>query len=69
MSLLSLAQPCKLELAQAGAVVSYTPERGIRLSQLQRDVEYLKDRYRSDAKGKSEGRLIMRCALDSPLFT
>ena len=38
----------------------YTPEIGVTLSELRKDVEFLKLRYSLDLKGKSEGRLILR---------
>lgn len=38
----------------------YTPEDGLTLDMLRRDVHFLKLRYELDAKGKSEGRLILR---------
>ena len=38
----------------------YTPEIGVTLSELRKDVEFLKLRYSLDFKGKSEGRLILR---------
>ena len=41
----------------------YTPERGIDLDMLRNDVKYLKRRYALDAKGKSEGRLVLRSVL------
>lgn len=43
-----------------GAVIVYAPETGISLSGLESDVEWLKNRYKRDVKGKSEGRLIVR---------
>lgn len=44
----------------------YTPEVGISLKTLLKDMEHLKTRYRLDVKGKSEGRLVLRCV--SSLF-
>lgn len=44
----------------AGAVLVYTPEVGIGLNQLSKDVEFLKKRFKLDVKGKSEGRLVIR---------
>ena len=41
----------------------YTPEVGITLKDLQKDVDFLKLRYSLDEKGKAEGRLILRYAL------
>lgn len=40
----------------------YTPEEGINLDGLRQDVKFLKNRYHLDAKGKSEGRLVIRYA-------
>lgn len=39
----------------------YTPEGGISLDMLRRDVKFLKTRYMLDLPGKSEGRLVIRC--------
>ena len=47
---------------QTGAVCFYTPEKGVSLEQLRKDVEFLKLRYSLDVKGKAEGRLILRSA-------
>jgi 6-phosphofructokinase 1 len=44
----------------AGAAVVYTPEEGIRLGQLARDVDFLRKRYMANKKGRSEGRIIIR---------
>lgn len=38
----------------------YTPETGISLKLLQEDVQFLRNRYMLDTKGKSEGRLVIR---------
>lgn len=38
----------------------YTPEHGMSLDLLRKDVKYLKTRYALDEKGKSEGRLVIR---------
>lgn len=43
-----------------GAVLVYTPEVGINLRTLLDDVEFLKERYALDEKGKSEGRLVIK---------
>lgn len=43
-----------------GAVLVYTPEEGISLKTLLEDVEFLKERYKLDEKGKQEGRLVIR---------
>ena len=47
--------------SQTGAVLVYTPEIGITLDQLRRDVKFLRTRYELDEKGKAEGRLVIRC--------
>ncbi|KAI5121210.1 hypothetical protein M0805_007220 [Coniferiporia weirii] len=52
-----------------GAVCFYTPEVGITLDRLQKDVQFLKLRYSLDVKGKSEGRLILRNEASSSVFT
>lgn len=45
-----------------GACLVYTPEHGMSLDTLRRDVKFLKTRYSLDVKGKSEGRLVIRYA-------
>lgn len=45
-----------------GASLVYTPEEGIDLDMLKRDVKFLKTRYSLDVPGKSEGRLVIRLA-------
>jgi hypothetical protein len=40
----------------------YTPEVGVHLDTLRDDVKFLKRRYALDEKGKSEGRLVIKCA-------
>ncbi|KAL7279222.1 hypothetical protein ACG7TL_007062 [Trametes sanguinea] len=52
-----------------GACIVYTPERGIDLDMLRNDVKYLKRRYALDAKGKSEGRLVLRNEVASQVYT
>ncbi|KAI0775182.1 6-phosphofructokinase [Trametes elegans] len=52
-----------------GACIVYTPERGINLDMLRNDVKYLKRRYALDAKGKSEGRLVLRNENSSEVYT
>lgn len=52
---------------KTGASLVYTPEQGIDLDLLRDDVKFLKLRYGLDAKGKSEGRLVVRYVL--PLFS
>ena len=46
----------------------YTPEVGITLKDLQKDVDFLKLRYSLDEKGKAEGRLILRYVLYPLLY-
>ncbi|EST05664.2 Phosphofructokinase domain protein [Kalmanozyma brasiliensis GHG001] len=53
----------------AGAVLVYTPEVGIGLQQLGKDVNFLKKRFLLDVKGKSEGRLVIRNEKSSEVFT
>ncbi|KAF8313509.1 phosphofructokinase-domain-containing protein [Cantharellus anzutake] len=53
----------------AGAVLVYTPEVGINLGMLTFDVKHLKNRYRLDIKGKSEGRLVLRNEKASEVYT
>jgi 6-phosphofructokinase 1 len=43
----------------SGAITSYIPEEGINLRRIQRDVEHLKERYKSD-KVVNEGRVVIR---------
>ncbi|SCV74134.1 BQ2448_6566 [Microbotryum intermedium] len=52
-----------------GANLVYTPENGISLGMLQRDVEFLKKRYSQDVAGKSEGRLIILAEKASKTYT
>ncbi|TBU48824.1 6-phosphofructokinase [Dichomitus squalens] len=52
-----------------GACIVYTPERGIDLDMLRNDVKYLKRRYALDAKGKNEGRLVIRNEVASTVYT
>ncbi|BEJ12888.1 hypothetical protein CspHIS471_0300620 [Cutaneotrichosporon sp. HIS471] len=52
-----------------GALLVYTPEQGINLSCLVEDVEFLKERYALDEKGKSEGRLVIRSEKSSSVYT
>ncbi|KAI9061301.1 6-phosphofructokinase [Trametes sanguinea] len=52
-----------------GACIVYTPERGIDLDMLRNDVKFLKRRYALDAKGKSEGRLVLRNEVASQVYT
>ncbi|KAH9945161.1 6-phosphofructokinase [Epithele typhae] len=52
-----------------GACIVYTPERGIDLDMLRNDVKFLKRRYALDAKGKAEGRLVLRNEVASNVYT
>lgn len=45
---------------QVGGVLCYTPEDGISLDLLRKDVEFLRRRYELDQHGKSEGRLVIK---------
>ncbi|KAG6334893.1 hypothetical protein ID866_4202 [Astraeus odoratus] len=51
-----------------GASLVYTPERGMDLDLLREDVQFLKLRYGLDAKGKSEGRLVIRNECASSVY-
>jgi 6-phosphofructokinase 1 len=48
---------------QTGASIVYTPEQGMNLDTLRQDVKFLKIRYGMDARGKSEGRMVIRSIL------
>ncbi|KAG5651348.1 hypothetical protein H0H81_009011 [Sphagnurus paluster] len=52
-----------------GACLVYTPEVGMSLDMLRRDVRFLKTRYGLDEKGKSEGRLVIRNEVASSVYT
>ncbi|TFK28096.1 6-phosphofructokinase [Coprinopsis marcescibilis] len=52
-----------------GASLVYTPEDGMTLDMLRRDVRYLKTRYSLDLPGKSEGRLVIRNEKSSEVYT
>ncbi|KAF8557460.1 6-phosphofructokinase [Imleria badia] len=52
-----------------GASLVYTPEQGMDLDLLRDDVKFLKLRYGLDAKGKSEGRLVIRNECASTVYT
>ncbi|KAG6840606.1 hypothetical protein C0991_005647 [Blastosporella zonata] len=52
-----------------GACIVYTPESGMNLDMLRRDVKFLKTRYSLDEKGKSEGRLVIRNEAASSVYT
>ena len=48
-------------MIKTGACMVYTPEHGMDLDLLRNDMKFLKTRYGLDVKGKSEGRLVIRC--------
>ncbi|KAF8896399.1 PFK protein [Infundibulicybe gibba] len=52
-----------------GACLVYTPEQGMDLDTLRRDVRFLKTRYSLDIKGKSEGRLVIRNEAASSVYS
>ncbi|KAF9468115.1 phosphofructokinase domain-containing protein [Collybia nuda] len=52
-----------------GACLVYTPEVGMNLDTLRRDVKFLKTRYSLDVKGRSEGRLVIRNEAASSVYT
>ncbi|KAG7089619.1 hypothetical protein E1B28_011285 [Marasmius oreades] len=52
-----------------GASLVYTPEHGIGLDTLRRDVRFLKTRYTLDEKGRAEGRLVIRNEAASEVYT
>ncbi|KAG2140125.1 phosphofructokinase domain-containing protein [Suillus clintonianus] len=52
-----------------GASIVYTPEQGMNLDTLRQDVKFLKIRYGLDAKGKSEGRMVIRNECASTVYT
>ncbi|EGO24314.1 hypothetical protein SERLADRAFT_361445 [Serpula lacrymans var. lacrymans S7.9] len=52
-----------------GASLVYTPEHGMNLDTLRADVRFLKRRYGLDAKGRSEGRLVIRNETASSVYT
>ncbi|KAJ7170647.1 phosphofructokinase domain-containing protein [Mycena crocata] len=52
-----------------GACLVYTPEDGMNLDTLKRDVRFLKARYKLDVKGKAEGRLVIRNEVASSVYT
>ncbi|KAF8905050.1 6-phosphofructokinase [Gymnopilus junonius] len=53
----------------SGASLVYTPEVGMTLDMLRKDVRYLKTRYSLDVPGKSEGRLVIRNEAASQVYT
>ncbi|KIK91477.1 hypothetical protein PAXRUDRAFT_830827 [Paxillus rubicundulus Ve08.2h10] len=52
-----------------GASLVYTSEQGMDLDLLRQDVKFLKIRYGLDAKGRSEGRLVIRNECASSVYT
>ncbi|WOO80862.1 ATP-dependent 6-phosphofructokinase [Vanrija pseudolonga] len=52
-----------------GAVLLYTPEEGVSLRRLLDDVDFLKERYALDERGKSEGRLVIKSEKASSVYT
>lgn len=52
-----------------GASIVYTPEQGMSLDTLRQDVKFLKIRYGLDAKGRSEGRMVIRNECASTVYT
>lgn len=52
-----------------GASIVYTPEQGMNLDTLRQDVKFLKIRYGMDARGKSEGRMVIRNECASTVYT
>ncbi|KAF8149841.1 6-phosphofructokinase [Crassisporium funariophilum] len=52
-----------------GASLVYTPEGGMDLDMLRRDVRFLKTRYALDVPGRSEGRLVIRSEAASQVYT
>ncbi|KAI0309918.1 phosphofructokinase domain-containing protein [Amylostereum chailletii] len=52
-----------------GASLVYTPERGIDLDLLRRDVKFLKIRYGLDLRGKNEGRVVIKNEQASQVYT
>jgi 6-phosphofructokinase 1 len=53
----------------SGALVCYIPETGMSLEMVAEDVRFLKQRYQADAKGKSEGRLVIRSEKSSKVYS
>lgn len=49
-----------MAMSKTGACLVYTPEEGMNLDMLRRDIKFLRTRYALDAPGKSEGRLVIR---------
>ncbi|KAJ8072531.1 6-phosphofructokinase, alpha subunit [Marasmius tenuissimus] len=52
-----------------GASLVYTPEHGIGLDTLRRDVRFMKTRYKLDEKGRAEGRLVIKNEAASEVYT
>jgi 6-phosphofructokinase 1 len=53
----------------SGALICYIPELGMNLGMVAEDVKFLKQRYSADARGKSEGRLVIRSERASSVYT
>ncbi|GAA98929.1 uncharacterized protein L969DRAFT_539901 [Mixia osmundae IAM 14324] len=53
----------------AGGLACYIPEKGMSLKMVQEDLDFLKRRYESDVKGKSEGRLVIKSEKASKTYT
>ncbi|KAK7205373.1 phosphofructokinase-domain-containing protein [Myxozyma melibiosi] len=52
-----------------GALAVYTPERGISLSQLEKDVKFLRESYANDQGQNRAGKLILRNEKSSNVFS
>ncbi|KAG6872553.1 hypothetical protein C0995_008897 [Termitomyces sp. Mi166 len=52
-----------------GASLVYTPEAGMTLDMLRKDVKFLKTRFNLDERGRSEGRLVIRNEAASSVYT
>lgn len=52
-----------------GAPLVYTPEDGITLDMLRRDVRFLKTRYAYDIKGRREGRIVIKSEASSNVYS
>jgi len=53
----------------SGAALVYTPEDGVKLDGLTRDIDFLKFRYQIDVPGEAEGRLVIRNEASSKIYT
>ncbi|KAG8885540.1 6-phosphofructokinase, alpha subunit [Tulasnella sp. 332] len=52
-----------------GAVVVYTPEAGMDINMIRKDIKFIKARYGLDVRGKSDGRLVLRNEKASDIYT